>query len=135
MNWTKNSITSALSMVLMAILIGGSGFYFGFKTGSKPLNSLSQSKDSKPYPENLDKTLIETEKPTEKIISKEVPGVQWIKANQAPTCDKDYPVKGKFNKTNQYYTKSAKTYGRKVPDIYFATEEFARDNAGFIKKF
>jgi hypothetical protein len=34
-----------------------------------------------------------------------------------------------------YYTKTYKSYEKTKPDICFASEEFARDIAGFIKKF
>jgi hypothetical protein len=132
MKLDKNSITSSLSAILLALLVGGSGFYFGFKTNFKTNESVNAENNSK----TIQKPVVEaTNKVVEQIVTKEVLGVQWIKPNQSPTCDKDHPIKGKFSKTNYYYTKSAKTYDRVSPDICFTTEEFARDTAGFIKKF
>ena len=63
-------------------------------------------------------------------------GVFWIKSGQQPVCTNDYPVKGKFDApASFYYTRESKTYDRVKPDICFASEEVARDVAGFIRKF
>ncbi len=62
--------------------------------------------------------------------------VVWIKVGDEPTCPQTHRIKGKFDNTvNVYYTLDNKSYNRVIPHICFSSEEFARDTAGFIKKF
>jgi hypothetical protein len=124
MTWNFDTIKTVLSYTLVLTMAIGSGYYFGYKT--------SQA--------NVQTELAKQKPPTEsvqtKIITKEVAGVQWIKPNQDPKCDQDHPVKGNLsNNINNYYTQNHKNYQKITPEICFATEEFARDTAGFIKKF
>ena len=129
MNVNKSQLISVFSFICMAALLCGAGYYFGYKTKMTQLEA--------DYTKNLLAKEEELKnRKEEKIVVKEVTGVQWIKPNQQPSCDKDHDIKGKFSgPSGQYYTKTYKTYGKIIPEICFATEEFARDTAGFIKKF
>ena len=70
-----------------------------------------------------------------KLVSKSVDAIQWIKNNENPACNADHPIKGVSSKDPKYYLKSNKNYEKIKADICFATEEYARDTAGYVKKF
>jgi len=116
-----------LGLIFLAIVLFSSGFYFGFK------NSSAKQSESQ-----VEKNIAETKSDsvTELIKAKDVDGVFWIKPGQEPICPKEYSIKGTFNDSGgNFYTKTNPRYDRIKPDICFATEDFARDKTGFIKKF
>ena len=120
----------ALGYLCTILIIFGLGFYFGFRVGGT--NNLSQTKT-----EYSNSNMSSSNSATVKIESKEVPGVFFFKINSADhVCPIDYKVKGTFGTdTGNYYLENNKNYARIKPDICFASEEFARDSAGFIKKY
>ena len=124
-------ILNYLGIFTLVLLIFITGFYFGRKQvlANQDL-SYSQILDS----EALQNTSDLTQKTN--IITKEVEGVHWIKAGNEPYCPEDYPIKGKFDKNvNVFYTQDNKYYKRVVAHVCFATEDFASNKAGFIKKY
>jgi hypothetical protein len=145
--FNKHNVTNLLAMLSLVCLSAGLGFYFGNKISS---NKTEETK--KQYitqiaglDEQISKQKIELEKQignnhdsnsTSKNLTKELFGVFWIKVNQEPICPASYTVKGTFKaEGGTYYTADYKSYTRIKPDICFVSEEFARDTAGFIKKF
>jgi hypothetical protein len=115
-----------LGIIFGCLVLVGAGFYFGYKSRQIQLD--------RPVANNT--VSAEPGATTTKIVAKEIPGIFWIKPGMTPSCPKDYEIKGRFdNVANVYYTPESKTYGRIKPDICFATEETARDTAGFIKRF
>ncbi len=129
MNWNFANLNQILANVFVVTVSLGSGYYFGYKTSQGSINSNSLKSISGQSSTSQSSVQIS-------IVAKEVVGVQWIKPNQEPRCDKDYKIKGKFNsQTNYYYTPTHKNYEKIKPEICFASEEFAKDSAGFIKKY
>jgi hypothetical protein len=113
------------------------GFYFGYKnaeaTFTDPEFIANSLKESEIIPNleqnNLTNIPLEEDDETKK-------NVLWVKINEEPTCPPTHPIKGKFtNSANVYYTKENNFYNRVVPHICFSSEEYAREIAGFIKKF
>lgn len=123
-----NLITRIINISSIILVLGIFfilGFYLGFRYNQvkNPIINESTVKDIS--------SKVETE-----LITREVEAIQFIKANQDRKCDENHPIKGTFNSDNgNYYLKSNKSYDRIKPDICFATENFARDSAGFLKKF
>ena len=75
---------------------------------------------------------------SDKVVTnvKNIDSVYWVKPGQEPICPQTHSVKGKFDSNiNIFYTQSNKNYFRIRPDICFSSEEFAKDQAGFVKKF
>ncbi len=125
----NNKWLNYLGLIMLAGLLFGFGFYFGFKSSSANNNGKISG---------LSKELNSSSgtKITENVKVKEVEGLFWIKPNESPVCPSDYPIKGVFKTdSNYYYTKESKMYDRVKPDICFANEEIAKNNAGFLKKF
>jgi predicted PolB exonuclease-like 3'-5' exonuclease len=124
----KQNISNILAVILIGCLCAGLGYYFGTKVTTKSLQDQQKIEIAK-VAENI-------EKKTETVVAKDVSGVQWIKANTEPKCDPQHPIKGVFRGDSAfYYTKNYKNYEKTKPDMCFATEEFARDSVGLIKKF
>ena len=125
-----NLITRIINIASIALIFGVVfvlGFYLGYRFSqiNSPVVNESTLKDISSKGE------IEAQ-----IVTREVEAIQFIKANQDRKCDENHPVKGTFNPDNgNYYLKSNKSYDRIKPDICFATENYARDSAGFLKKF
>jgi len=67
----------------------------------------------------------------------EVEGVFWILPGQEPICPDTHPIKGALQSSgvSYFYAPDSKMYKRVMADICFTTQEFARDVAGFVKKF
>ena len=127
MNNILTRIINIASIVTTLGLIFSLGGYFGYRYSQSSNPSLNK---------NTLSDLEAKQSETVKIVAKEVIGIQFIKANQDRKCDENHIVKGTYNSDNgNYYVKSNKNYDRIKPDICFATEEFARDTAGFLKKF
>ena len=126
----KNKWINYIGVVFLVIIIFVIGFYFGYKN-AKSSASTNQTSSGSFTPISTAES-----KPQTEIKAVNVDGVMWIKAGQDPICPSDHPVKGTFSDNfGNYYTKDNNRYDRIKPDICFATEEFARDTAGFIKKF
>jgi DNA polymerase sigma len=127
----KQQIINTLAIILVCSFLIFIGFYFGYKSAKSQVE-LTVSKDEMgKIAQSLNSST-----PNENVLAKEVPGVFWIKSNQEPVCPKEYPIKGTFNSNGgNYVQKTFKNYDKTRPDICFATEEFARDVVGFIKKF
>ncbi len=113
-----------LGISLLVCVVFGAGFYFGYKN--------SESKSIIVASVNTDRGKI-----VEPLKAREVDGVFWIQPGKEPACPENAPIKGKFGTDglNQYYLPENKNYNKIKTSICFATEEFARDKAGFIKKF
>jgi hypothetical protein len=127
----KQQIINTLAILFVCAFMVFIGYYFGYKS-AKAQVELTASKDE------IAKIAETVNSPVtnEKFVAKEIPGIFWIKTNQEPVCPKEYPIKGTFNSNSgNYVIKSYKNYEKTRPDICFATEEFAKDTAGFIKKF
>jgi hypothetical protein len=125
-----NKYTSYISIFLLAVIVGGCGFYFGFKIKS------NQDSD-KIFVLEQEQTKLKLEKDTnEKIVIKEVEAVHWIKLNTDPICPSTHPVKGVY-KTDKsiIYLPNNKSYAKINPDVCFVNEDYAIKTAGFIKKF
>lgn len=115
-----------LGVTLLAIIVFVTGFYYGFRyheANTNPVN-LSEVK-------GVADAITNTE-----IVTKEIPGVYWIKPGQDPNCPQDYPIKGKFDSNVCFfYTKENQSYSRVKAHVCFASEEFAETSVGCIKKF
>ena len=110
------------------------GFYFGYKNAEAKFTNpelISNNKLNTTDSSSTNLAVIDPENDIEINTN-----VVWIKINQEPTCPPTHPIKGKFtNSANIYYTKDNNFYNRVVPHICFSTEEYAKEIAGFIKKF
>lgn len=125
---SKNNLSNILAIILIGILCTGLGYYFGTKVATKAMQDQQKTE--------IAKVVENVEKKSENTVTKEVIGVQWFKPNSEPKCDDSHPIKGVFRSGDGvYYTKEFKNYAKTKPDMCFATEEFARDSAGLIKKF
>ena len=122
--WLQLSQKLAYFAIFIAVL--GIGFYFGFKVG------LSNQ------PKTTNDNQINAEaKNTVNIKSLELAGVYFFALNTKDhICPENYSVKGVFSSDyGYYYTKENKNFTRIKADICFTDEIFARDKAGFIKKY
>ncbi len=127
----KQDIYSTLGMIFLGVLLFVGGFYFGYKYHKGRFDSgmVAGADDVRESVESLNQTQVE-------IITKELEGVYWIGINEVPICPQDHPIKAKYDGTiGFYYMKSNNSYDRVKPALCFATEEFARDTAGFIRKY
>ena len=70
------------------------------------------------------------------VEAQEVPGVYWIPIGEAPICPETHPIKGKLGSDAPvFYTKANDWYDRIKPQLCFASEEYARNEAGFLQKY
>jgi hypothetical protein len=128
MNFNKNSVSNLLAVGLIALICAGLGYYFGTKVATRELQEKQK--------EQIAIVAQNVEKKSETVVAKEVTGVQWFKPNEDPKCDDSHPIKGVFRSGDGiYYARDYKKYETTKPDLCFATEEYARDNAGLRKKF
>jgi hypothetical protein len=132
-----NEILSSLGVICVCVLLFGGGFYFGAKSSKvklkeelskqEKIQSLAISESS------LEKSNIKVEASS---VGEPVAGAYWIKVGQAPICPETHPIKGKFDsKVNIYYTPDYPKYDKIKPEICLSDEAFAKDIAGFIKKY
>ena len=137
MNFPFQRVLNYSGLILIALILFSIGFYFGYKNSEANLTLKSQStenavKDVASAITNSSESVSDTKTSELKNVS----GVFWIKAGKSPVCPPDYLIKGKFDSpASFYYMKDNKSYERVKADICFASEEIARDVAGFIKKF
>lgn len=106
------------------------GFYFGYKNAEAKLQFTTTPEDIAIVANNIQDSA------TGNIQTESIPGVYWVKVGEEPICPREYPLKGKFDGTvNIFYAPSNKFYDRVKPQVCFATEKFAIEEAGFIKKY
>jgi hypothetical protein len=118
---------------LLFMLLFGGGFYFGYKTSSAQTNEKSFSLLEAQAQGKADAVALTQQ--SSAVTPKEVDGVQWIIPGQKPECDTNHTIKGKFDKnTNYFYAPGHKSWEKVIPQICFATEDFAQSK-GFLKKF
>jgi hypothetical protein len=131
------SVLNYLGYFLLAVVLFGAGFYFGYKNATASIQANSDSTTK--AVENVAKTIVDssqTSSSTNTSSVKPTTGVYWIKSGQQPVCPQEYSIKGKFDSpASFYYMKDNKQYDRVKADICFASEEVARDVAGFIRKY
>jgi hypothetical protein len=124
----SNKWLNIVGLVSVTVVIFIIGFYFGYK-------------NAKANEANITKPVVTTatndsNNQLTELKAIQVDGVYWIKTGQDPVCDKNHPIKGTFaDNFGNFYTPDNSRYERIKADICFATEEYARDTAGFIKKF
>lgn len=141
---TKKSIPTInyFYYFLFIVIFIGVGFYFGYKNAEATFTdsdfiaeyqeSLAQDSSKNTSSKDSDDSL-EVIIPEDKELES---NVVWMQINEEPICPPTHPIKGKFdNAANVYYTKENNFYNRVIPHICFASEEYAREVAGFIKKF
>ena len=122
--------------VLIGLCLFGGGFYFGGKvTGAKQVEqtdydtAIQQIALTSVVEDAVHNTIPAT-------AAEPVPGVYWLPVNQPPVCPETHPLKGKFDSAvNVYYTPDNKSYDRVKPHLCLSDEDFAQNEAGFIKKF
>ena len=121
-------LSQKLAYILIFIVVLGIGFYFGYKLGVTNQNKLSSENSGLVNAEAKEKTVVK---------SLELVGVYFFPLNiREHVCPENYDVKGVFSSDyGYYYTKENKNFTRIKADICFTNEEFARDKAGFIKKY
>ena len=119
-----------MSVFMGVVLLSGFfglGYYFGSKYTK---SSLSPSK-----PVALADNQ-QIQQPVSSSSPVPIEEVFWIKPNSDPACPQTHMVKGTFQDNfGYYYTPDSKNYSRSRPDICFKSEAFAKDIAGFIKKY
>ncbi|MEM1312604.1 MAG: hypothetical protein AAGF07_04030 [Patescibacteria group bacterium] len=118
------NIIGTVSLIVIIFVVG---FYFGYKNATASQANLNGIPVT---------TASDTPNNKQEIKALEVLGVQWIKIGQEPVCESNYPIKGTFaDNFGNYYTPENSRYKRIKADICFANEEYARDTAGFVKKY
>ncbi len=120
-------LLNILGIGFLVLVIFVTGFWFGYKNAKASI----KEKEEVTISNNpaIKQSSIE-------VKALDVEGAYWIKAGQQPVCPENYSIKGTFSdNSGSYYTKDNPRFDRIKPDICFASEEFARDKAGFIKKF
>jgi hypothetical protein len=126
----NNKLLEKVGFIFLAIILFGFGFYLGQKykpTDSKTSNiANSDNKKTDNNSPNLPETL----------IGKEIPEIFWIKTGSEPVCPENYPIKGRLTDGQKlYYLPETKSASRVKPDVCFLNEEYAKNKAGFIRKF
>lgn len=124
-----NQLLKYFGFTLVFCLLFGAGFYFGYKTSQAQSSDLTISR-------NELKSLAESNIKNENIVTKEVEGVYFIIPGEKPQCPESHKIKAKFNTSSLgiFYTTENKNYEKVIPQICFATEDFAK-RSGFLKKF
>jgi len=115
-------------LCVISLIIGG---IFGFRISQAQQNSAVAT------PQDIQAAVLGSQdnKPQKEVIT--VEGVFWILPGKQPVCPETHPVKGAMQTSgvSYFYTSASKQYNRVEPDICFATEAFAQDVAGFVKKY
>ena len=128
----NTKLLEKVGLIFLAVILFAFGFYLGLKykpaetkTVTNGLSNLksSETNPEKPYQSN-------------NLSGKDVPEIFWIKSGAEPICPEKYPIKGKLTDGQKsYYLPENKSAGRVKPDICFLNEEYAKNTAGFIRKF
>lgn len=129
------SIYTSLALLVIAILFFGVGFFFGFKTKVDTSSNEAVIASSSASSSSTSSIATTTTSPATNNTS--ITDVFWIRVGTNPVCPETHPIKGKFDSSTAkfYYATDNKSYDRVRPDICFTTENFAKDVAGFVKKF
>jgi hypothetical protein len=129
----KNLI-NYLGVIFVCVIIFAFGFYFGYKN-SESKNTLKQTTGSTSIVKSSSNSSQSSTSTTQPEII-QTSEVFWIKPGQDKICPSDHPIKGTFQPDmGNYYTKDNPRYDRTKPDICFSNENYAQNQAGFIKKF
>lgn len=122
-------------LVLVGVVIFVGGFYFGGKSAHATI-AKEQAQDDAIAGLAQEAISIENENSDNLVQGLSVPGVFWIKVGEPPVCPDSHPLKGKFDKNvNVYYRQDYPQFDRVKPHICLASEEFASQQAGFIRKY
>lgn len=126
-------ILEKVGLIFLAVVLFSFGFYLGFKYKPSDTKTASNQNQANSL-QNQDKTNISPNQ--SQVIGKDVPEIFWIKTGSEPVCPTDYPIKGKFaDGQKNYYLPENKSAARVKPDICFLNETYAKDKAGFVRKF
>lgn len=126
----NNKLLEKVGFVFLAIILFGFGFYLGqkYKPAYSKTSNIANSETNKT--DNKSPNIPDT------LIGKEIPEIFWIKTGSEPVCPENYPIKGRLTDGQKlYYLPETKSAGRVKPDICFLNEEYAKNKAGFIRKF
>lgn len=136
LNFDVNEILQTAGYIFLGLSIFGAGYYFGGKVATaKQVEQLS-------YEESIQKIALEGV--VQDSLGNNIPvtaaepvlGVHWLPLNEAPVCPETHPLKGKFDSSvNVYYAPDHKSYARVKPHLCLSDEEFAQNEAGFVRKF
>ncbi len=122
-------------LVLVGVVIFVGGFYFGGKSAQATIEKdreYDSSIASFAREVSLDSEI--TTPPAVNVLSLE--GVHWIKVGEPPVCPETHPLKGKFDSNvNVYYREDYPQFDNVKPHICLASEQFALEKAGFIRKY
>lgn len=120
-------IWSYLGYTILGSLIFVIGFWFGLKYDTNTSSNLTQTTYG----------ISVSASSSANIVATEVPGIMWIKAGEDNTkCPVDHPIKGKFDSyTGYYYMPDQKSYKNVKAVVCFATEDYAKNSAGFLRKY
>jgi hypothetical protein len=117
---------SYLGITLLVVVVFAIGFYYGFRYHEANAETVDFA-GVQSAAESIEHV---------EVTAKEVDGVHWIKAGSDPNCPDDHPIKGKFDSNVCFfYTKENQFYNRVKAHVCFATEEFATESVGCLKKF
>lgn len=109
-----------LGLIILGTGLFSGGFWLGYKA-------------QKPVTPEVKGANVVIEK---KVETLSVPGVSWIKAGESPSCPDTHPVKAKFDSyTGYFYTRDHKGYDKIKAMLCFASEDYAENTAGFLKKY
>ena len=120
-----------LGIGFLCIISASIGGIFGYRIHQ------NTTQDIVATPSEIQTAVQTAEQKKLEIQAQVVSAVFWILPGNQPVCPESHAIKGAFQTSgvSYYYTSDSKQYTRVQPDICFATEEFARDIAGFVKKF
>ena len=116
-----SKVISWFGFVAVGVLLFSIGFWFGFKY-EKPTQGTAGEVNVVAQQKN--------------ITALDIPGTYWIKSGEKPVCPENYDIKGKYDgTTGYYYMRDNKNYDKTRPLVCFATEDVAKNVAGFIRKY
>ncbi len=131
----NSKILERAGLTFLAVVLFCFGFYLGIKY--EPVDSNSTKNQGKSISSNLDnQPSSSAPSANNKIVGKEVSEVSWVKTGAEPVCPESHPIKGRLTDGQKlYYLPENKTASRVKPDICFLNEEYAKNTAGFIRKY
>ncbi len=123
---SSNKYLNYLGTFLLVIIVFIIGFYYGFRYHENNFGGVDLVK-LKDTTESLERVEVKT---------KEVEGIFWIKSGEDPICPNTHPVKIKYDSgVCFFYTKENRSYSRVKAHVCSATEDFAKNQMGCLKKF
>jgi len=133
------TLYTTITLLFTGIVFFGVGFFFGYKTKVNTVSTLelASSNNSNASLSSLAIPVTTTSSQATAVNPISGADVFWIKVGTNPVCPETHPIKGKFDTSTAkfYYTTENRSYDRVRPDICFTTEAFAKETAGFVKKF